>query len=108
MQQICSPVHAGSVVARDAGADRIKLFPGELFVPAIIKAFKWPLPHAEMMPTGGVSIDNVEEWIKAGSVAVGVGSALTAGARKGDYDSIADMARRFIEKIGNARKIYNL
>jgi 2-dehydro-3-deoxyphosphogluconate aldolase/(4S)-4-hydroxy-2-oxoglutarate aldolase len=55
------------------------------------------------MPTGGVSIENVEEWIKAGSVAVGVGGNLTAGAKKGDYDSITNLAKQFIEKIKKAR-----
>jgi len=90
--------------AMEAGADVVKIFPGELFGPAIIKAFKGPLPHAPLMPTGGVSLDNVAEWIQAGSLAVGVGGNLTAGAKKGDYVSITTMAKQFIEKIKEARK----
>ena len=66
-----------------AGADIIKIFPGELFGPKIIKAFKGPLPQMKMIPTGGVSVDNISEWIKAGASAVGAGSSLTAGAKKG-------------------------
>ncbi len=55
------------------------------------------------MPTGGVDVSNVGEWIAAGAVAVGAGSSLTGGAKKGDYDSITRVAREFIEKIGLAR-----
>ncbi|MGA8102150.1 MAG: hypothetical protein WB869_08350, partial [Candidatus Acidiferrales bacterium] len=58
---------------------------------------------AQLMPTGGVSIDNVGEWIKAGSIAVGVGGNLTAGAKTGDYGSITHLARQFVEKIKEAR-----
>ena len=93
-----------TVEAMEAGADVVKIFPGELFGPAIVKAFKGPLPHAPLMPTGGVSLDNVGEWIKAGSLAVGVGGNLTAGAKKGDYASITTISRQFIEKIKDARK----
>ena len=92
-----------TVEAMEAGADVVKIFPGELFGPAIIKAIKGPLPHAPLMPTGGVSLDNVADWIKAGSVAVGVGGALTAGAKTGDYATITEVARQFIEKIKEAR-----
>src|SRR5881398_2681609 len=61
----------------ECGADIIKVFPGETLGPAFVKAVKGPLPHASLMPTGGVSLETVGEWIKAGCVAVGVGSNLT-------------------------------
>lgn len=93
-----------TVEAMEAGADIVKIFPGELFGPAIIKAIKGPLPHAQLMPTGGVSLENVDQWIKAGSIAVGVGGSLTAGAKKGDYESITNIAKQFIAKIKEARK----
>ena len=91
------------VECMEAGADIVKIFPGELFGPAIIKAVKGPLPQARMMPTGGVSLENVGEWIKAGCVAVGVGGNLTAGAKKGDYKSITDIGRQFVEKVKESR-----
>ncbi len=72
------------VDAMECGADIVKLFPGETLGPAFVKAVKGPLPQASLMPTGGVSVDNVGEWIKAGAVAVGVGGSLTAGAEKGN------------------------
>lgn len=91
------------VEAMEAGADMVKAFPGEVLGPAFIKAVRGPLPQAKLVPTGGVSLDNVAEWIRAGSAAVGVGGNLTAGAKRGDYQAVADMARRFSEAIAAAR-----
>lgn len=89
--------------AMEAGADVIKVFPGSAFGPDIIKAIKGPLPQAVLMPTGGVSLDNVDQWIKNGCVAVGVGGELTAGAKSGNYGLITETAKQFIEKIKQAR-----
>jgi 2-dehydro-3-deoxyphosphogluconate aldolase/(4S)-4-hydroxy-2-oxoglutarate aldolase len=91
------------VEAMEAGADIIKVFPGEAFGSSFIKAIKGPIPQAPLMPTGGVSLENVGEWIKAGCVAVGVGGNLTGGAKKGDYESITTIAKEFIAKIRAAR-----
>jgi len=91
------------VEAMELGADIVKLFPGEAFSPAIIKAIRAPLPQAPLMPTGGVSLDNVEAWIKAGAVAVGVGGSLTAGARMGDYAAVTRTAKEFVDRIASAR-----
>jgi 2-dehydro-3-deoxyphosphogluconate aldolase/(4S)-4-hydroxy-2-oxoglutarate aldolase len=88
----------------EAGADIIKIFPGELTGPKIIKSIKGPLPHAKLMPTGGVDVNNVQEWIKAGCAAVGAGSSLTAGAKTGDYEAITAKAKEFIANIQEARK----
>ena len=91
------------VESMEAGADIVKIFPGELFGPAIIKAVSGPIPHAKMMPTGGVSLENVHEWINVGAVAVGVGGNLTGGAKTGDYASITQIAEQFMAKIKEAR-----
>ncbi len=91
------------VEAMEAGADIIKVFPGETLGPAFVKAVKGPLPQAPLMPTGGVSLDNVGDWIKAGCVAVGVGGNLTGGAKKGDWQSITAIAKEFVAKIHAAR-----
>ncbi|MGH9594847.1 MAG: bifunctional 2-keto-4-hydroxyglutarate aldolase/2-keto-3-deoxy-6-phosphogluconate aldolase [Bryobacteraceae bacterium] len=90
--------------AMECGSDIIKVFPGETLGPAFVKAVKAPLPQANLMPTGGVSIDNVAAWIAAGSIAVGVGGSLTAGAKTGDFQAITDLARRFIQAIQQARQ----
>lgn len=91
------------VAAMEAGADIVKIFPGDLFGPKIIKDIKGPIPYAKMMPTGGVDVDNVDQWIKAGAVAVGAGSSLTAGAKTGDYKAVADTAKLFVERVKAAR-----
>lgn len=93
-----------TITAMEAGADIIKVFPGDVYGPRIIKDIKGPLPQASLMPTGGVSLQNVGEWIKAGAIAVGVGSDLTAGARRGDYDEVTRTASLFVEAVKAARK----
>ncbi len=92
------------VEAMEAGADIVKIFPGDLFGPKIIKDIKGPIPYAKMMPTGGVDIDNVHEWINAGAVAVGTGSSLTKGAKTGDYAAVTATARQFVQKVKEARE----
>lgn len=91
------------ITAMEAGADIIKIFPADLFGPTIIKDIKGPLPQAKLMPTGGVDVSNVDQWIKAGAVAVGAGSSLTKGAKTGDFAAITKTAKEFIEKIKEAR-----
>ena len=55
------------------------------------------------MPTGGVHVGNVGQWIKAGAVAVGAGSSLIGGAKTGDYARITATAKEFVERIAEAR-----
>jgi len=91
------------IKAMEAGVDIIKVFPGNVFGPSFIKAIKAPLPQINLMPTGGVSLDNVDVWIKNGCVAVGVGGDLTSTASTGDYKTITEKAKLFVEKIKLAR-----
>lgn len=81
------------------GADIVKLFPGSAFGPSFVKAVKAPLPQANIMPTGGVSLENVEEWFKNGVVAVGAGGKLATGSS----ESITATAKAFVEKIREIR-----
>jgi 2-dehydro-3-deoxyphosphogluconate aldolase/(4S)-4-hydroxy-2-oxoglutarate aldolase len=103
------PVMPGVMTTRDAvealelGVDILKLFPGEAFGPKIIKAFKGPLPYAEFMPTGGVDLSNVAQWIEAGASAIGVGGKLTAPAASGDFAAVEANARAFVESVAAAR-----
>ncbi|RKX38972.1 MAG: 2-dehydro-3-deoxyphosphogluconate aldolase, partial [Thermotogae bacterium] len=68
--------------------------------PSYIKAIHGPLPQANLIPTGGVNLDNAAEWIKAGAVAIGVGGALT----KGNVDQIAKKASELLRIVREARK----
>jgi len=93
-----------AVMALEAGVDILKVFPGNAFGPSIISSLKGPLPQAQFMPTGGVDIDNIDKWIKAGAVAVGTGGSLTAGAKKGDYDLVTSTAKAFVDAVKKARE----
>lgn len=89
--------------ALEAGVDIVKLFPGNAFGPEFVKAVKAPLPQVNIMPTGGVDLDNVEQWIKNGCVAVGVGGNLVAPAKTGEYEKITEYAKQYIAKVRAAR-----
>ncbi|MDR4968366.1 MAG: bifunctional 2-keto-4-hydroxyglutarate aldolase/2-keto-3-deoxy-6-phosphogluconate aldolase, partial [Acholeplasmataceae bacterium] len=92
------------ITAMEAGCDVVKLFPGSAFGPSYVKAVKGPLPQINIMPTGGVSLDNVKEWVSNGVVAVGVGSELTGPAKKGDFESVTQNAKAFVNAVKDARK----
>jgi len=92
------------ITAMEYGADIIKLFPGSAFEPSFIKAVKGPLPHVNIMPTGGVSLHNIAEWVKNGVVAVGVGSELTAPAKKGDFAQVTQFAEAFVKAFKEAKQ----
>lgn len=93
-----------ALTALEYGVEILKVFPGNAYGPSIISAFKGPLPQANFMPTGGVSLDNIKDWIKAGAVAVGTGSDLTKGAKSGDYELVAETAAKFVEEVKKARE----
>jgi 2-dehydro-3-deoxyphosphogluconate aldolase/(4S)-4-hydroxy-2-oxoglutarate aldolase len=91
--------------AHDAGADIIKVFPATALGPQYITDVRAPLPQVKLMPTGGVTLDNAGDWIRAGAVAVGVGSALldTAAIESGRFEVIAQNARRIVANVAAAR-----
>ena len=85
--------------AMDAGYKMIKLFPGDVFGAKYVKAIKAPIPNIEIMPTGGVSVDNIEEWFANGVSCVGVGSSLI----KGSLEDIENTAKAFMKKMDKIR-----
>ena len=93
-----------AVQAMECGADVLKVFPGDIATPAFIKDIHGPLPNAVMMPSGGVNVDNVKDWIKAGAVAVGAGSSLIAGAKTGDYEKTTETGKLLVQRIKEARE----
>jgi 2-dehydro-3-deoxyphosphogluconate aldolase/4-hydroxy-2-oxoglutarate aldolase len=99
---VMSPTEA--ITALEAGCDIIKVFPGNVVGPGAISSFKGPLPQGDFMPSGGVDVDNVDKWIKAGACAVGTGSSLTKGAKTGDFAAVTAKAREFVEAVAAARK----
>lgn len=93
-----------AVEALELGVEVCKVFPGNAFGPSIIGAFKGPIPQGNFMPTGGVNLENVKDWIKSGAVAVGTGSDLTKGAKTGDYALVTETAKKFVEAVKAARE----
>ena len=93
------------LAAWEIGADVVKVFPATSVGPGYLKDVRGPLPYVKLMPTGGVSIDNVGDWLRAGAVAVGIGSALVdaKAISAKQYNVIADNARRLVANVKNAR-----
>ena len=91
--------------AWSAGADVVKVFPSTTLGPGYFKDVLAPLPQIKLTPTGGVDVKNAGEWIKAGAVFVGAGSALVTkdAMAKGDWNSISSNARAFVDAIRAAR-----
>ncbi|NBI28836.1 bifunctional 2-keto-4-hydroxyglutarate aldolase/2-keto-3-deoxy-6-phosphogluconate aldolase [Chengkuizengella marina] len=91
--------------ALEAGADIVKLFPGNVYSPSMISSLKGPLPQLNIMPTGGVNINNLHEWIQAGAFAVGIGSDLTKEFEKGGNISIVtDKAKAYMKAFHSAKE----
>ena len=94
------------VTAWQAGADAIKVFPCSALGGAkYIKALKGPFPHIEFVPTGGVNLETVGDFLAAGCCAVGVGSDLIDNKtiQEGKYEVFVERARQFRQKIAEAR-----
>lgn len=91
--------------AHEYGADIVKVFPATALGPSYIKDVRAPLPQVRLMPTGGVTLDNAGDWIRAGAVAVGVGSALldARAIEEGRLDVLANNARRIVASVASAR-----
>ena len=91
--------------AWDAGADVVKVFPATTFGPGYLRDVRAPLPHVKLMPTGGVTVENAGDWIRAGAVAVGVGSSLldTKAIAEGDFGVLRAKAATMIANVRAAR-----
>jgi 2-dehydro-3-deoxyphosphogluconate aldolase/(4S)-4-hydroxy-2-oxoglutarate aldolase len=94
------------VTAWSAGADVVKVFPcGAVGGASYIKSLKAPLPHIEMIPTGGVSVKTAADFIKAGAMALGVGADLvdTKAVREGNASLVSQKAREYLRLVQEAR-----
>jgi 2-dehydro-3-deoxyphosphogluconate aldolase/(4S)-4-hydroxy-2-oxoglutarate aldolase len=88
-------------LAHESGADFVKLFPADTLGVAYIKAIRAPLPHLKLVPTGGVTVQNIKEFFKAGCPAVGVGSSLITREilEKNDWPELTRKAKDFVRAI---------
>lgn len=81
------------------GCDVVKVFPGNVLGPDFIKSAKAPLPQIEFMPSGGVSLSNMEEWFAKGAYAVSVGSDLYTGINLDNVEEIKERAKKYLDKL---------
>jgi 2-dehydro-3-deoxyphosphogluconate aldolase/(4S)-4-hydroxy-2-oxoglutarate aldolase len=91
--------------AWDAGADIVKVFPATTLGPSYLKDVRAPLPQVKLMPTGGVTVENAGDWIRAGAVAVGVGTSLldAKAIADGNFQVLKTNAERMIANVRAAR-----
>ncbi|MGP4079037.1 bifunctional 2-keto-4-hydroxyglutarate aldolase/2-keto-3-deoxy-6-phosphogluconate aldolase [Pseudalkalibacillus sp. R45] len=86
------------VEAMEAGSDVLKLFPANQFDPSFIRSVNGPLPHARIMPTGGINLDNIEDWLEAGAVACGIGSDLNKAYQQGGLEAVVNLSEQYVTK----------
>lgn len=93
--------------AVELGADVVKIFPAGFGGPKLIASFRGPFPDVRMMPTGGVSVDNLDKWLATGVVAVGAGSELvsTSDLAAGRFDAIEKRAREMSGRYLELRQL---
>jgi len=91
--------------AHEAGADFVKIFPADTLGPGYMRALRAPLPHLRIVPTGGVDVPNVAEFLKAGCAALGVGSALVSAKilQATDWPELTRRATAFVNAARQAR-----
>lgn len=87
--------------AWESGSDIVKVFPANILGMDFFRAVKAPLPHLQLMPTGGVSLTNGKEWLDAGACAIGIGSALVSkkDLRNKDFESVSEKAAILVKNL---------
>lgn len=92
-------------IAYEAGADIVKVFPADVVGMAFFKGILAPMPHLKLMPTGGVTLTNAGDWLKAGACAVGIGSALLdkKAIENEEYGALTENAKIVMNSINEYR-----
>ena len=85
--------------ALEYGCSVIKLFPANTFTPNFIRSIKAPIPNVEVMPTGGINLNNIKDWVQAGAFSVGIGSDLTKAYRTNNTEGVIELAKKYINSI---------
>ena len=85
--------------AMQYGAKILKLFPSNVFNPNIIKTYRGPFPNINLLPTGGINLDNIKEWIENGAIGVGIGGELMKNFNDENYEEIIKIAKLFKERL---------
>jgi 2-dehydro-3-deoxyphosphogluconate aldolase / (4S)-4-hydroxy-2-oxoglutarate aldolase len=93
------------LTAWSAGADVVKVFPANHFGPQYLKDLHGPMPQVKLTPTGGVDLGTAADWIKAGAVAIGIGSSLVKKdlLSGGKWDELSALAKQYVDIVAKAR-----
>ncbi|WP_142827502.1 bifunctional 2-keto-4-hydroxyglutarate aldolase/2-keto-3-deoxy-6-phosphogluconate aldolase [Planococcus soli] len=87
------------VEATEWGCDILKLFPANGFEPSFVGSVNGPLPKVRIMPTGGINIKNMNAWLEAGAVAVGIGSDLTKAYRSAGEQGVTQLVKEYLKEL---------
>jgi len=96
------------LTAFENGADIVKVYPATSLGISFLKDISGPFPHIPLMPTGGITLENIGEYLQGGAVVVGVGSSLVNTSQKIDKDSLLQLTQRaknFIEEYQKAKQL---
>lgn len=91
-------------IALEYGSEVIKLFPGDISGAKMIKDLKGPFPDLNILPSGGVNVDNIADWIKSGATMVSAGTSLSAPAEKDDFNQVSINAKTFLHSYRDSIK----
>jgi len=93
------------VSAWEAGADFVKIFPANVGGPGYLKALRGPLPQVRLLPTGGVNLETLPDFVRAGASAVGLGSALVErqALQDGNLERLRELASRYVQTLKDVR-----
>jgi 2-dehydro-3-deoxyphosphogluconate aldolase / (4S)-4-hydroxy-2-oxoglutarate aldolase len=93
------------LTAWEAGADVVKLFPAEIGGPGHVRALKGPFPQIRILPTGGVNLETIGDFVKAGACAVGLGSALVekSALEQRNFARITELSKKYVAAMQTAR-----
>jgi 2-dehydro-3-deoxyphosphogluconate aldolase / (4S)-4-hydroxy-2-oxoglutarate aldolase len=93
------------LTAWEAGADIVKVFPSDMVGPGYLKALRAPLPDIRLMPTGGVNLQTLGDFLRAGACAVGIGSSLVEpqALAAGDFARIESLGRQYVQIVAETR-----
>ena len=93
------------LTAWEAGSDIVKVFPADVGGPSFLKAVHGPLPHIRLLPTGGVNLETLPAFVRAGAAAVGLGSALVTSEllKRGEMEPIRELAAAYVKRLHEVR-----
>jgi 2-dehydro-3-deoxyphosphogluconate aldolase/(4S)-4-hydroxy-2-oxoglutarate aldolase len=93
------------LTAWEAGSDIVKVFPADVGGPAYLKAVHGPLPHVRLLPTGGVNLETLADFVRAGASAVGLGTALVEkdALERRDFQRLRDLAAAYVQRLTTVR-----